>query len=183
MQRVLVIGPGGAGKSTFARRLGAATGLPVVHLDALYWRAGWQSMPKDEWLRTVDALLAADAWVMDGNYGGTMARRIAAADTVVFLDLPRAVCLWRAVGRRIRYHGRTRPDMADGCPERLEAEFLRWIWRYPRDKRPGVLRMLEAAAPTTRVVVLRTPRQVERFLAAAEAEGGPAAPRAVSSSG
>lgn len=165
MRRVLVIGSGGAGKSTFAREVGARTGLPVVHLDALFWRAGWTQTSKDEWLRTIDALLEGDAWVLDGNYGGTLERRIAAADTVVFLDLPRAVCLWRAVRRWMRYRGRSRPDMAEGCPEQLHREFVRWVWNYPRVQRPRVLKMLEAAPPGTRVVVLRSRREVSAFLA------------------
>ena len=164
MRRVLVIGSGGAGKSTFATRLGAATGLPVVHLDACYWRAGWDPTPADEWTRTVDALAAGDAWIMDGNYGGTLDRRLAACDTVVFLDLPRLLCMWRALRRAARYAGRTRPDMAPGCPERVTWEFLKWIWDYPRTRRPGVLRRLAALGADRRVVVLRSSREAERFL-------------------
>src|SRR5262245_11527403 len=106
MQRVLVIGSGGAGKSTFATRLGAATGLPVVHLDARYWRPGWVPTPKQEWTRAIDEISARDAWIMDGNYGGTLDRRLAACDTVLFLDLPRVVCLRRVLWRSLRYWGR-----------------------------------------------------------------------------
>nr|HEX4316038.1 DNA topology modulation protein [Kofleriaceae bacterium] len=164
MQRVLVIGSGGAGKSTFAKRLGAATGLPVVHLDACYWRAGWQAPPKADWVRTIDELAARAAWIMDGNYGGTLDRRLAACDTVVFLDLPRAVCLWRAVRRAARYWGRTRPDMAPGCPETLTWEFVHWIWTYPRLRRPDILRRLDALAATKQVVILGSTPAVERFL-------------------
>lgn len=166
MRRVLLIGSGGAGKSTVARRLGAATGLPVVHLDARFWRPGWTPTPRDEWRRTVATLVAGDAWVMDGNYGGTLDLRLAACDTVVFLDLPRLVCLRRVVARALRHAGRTRPDMAPDCPERLTLEFVRWVWRYPRRQRPAVLRRLAAAAEAgTRVVVLRSDAEVERFLA------------------
>lgn len=71
MRRVLVIGCGGAGKSTLARQLGEATGLPVIHLDAHYWRPGWVETPKETWRAAVDELIAADAWIMDGNYSGT----------------------------------------------------------------------------------------------------------------
>ena len=159
-----MIGSGGAGKSTFAARLGAVTGLPVVHLDACYWRAGWEPTPKDEWARAVDEIASRDAWIMDGNYGGTMERRLAACDTVVFLDLPRAICLWRVTRRALRYRGRSRPDMAPGCPERLTWEFARWVWDYPRRRRPGILARLDALAGAKRVVVLRSTREVERFL-------------------
>src|SRR5688572_26030956 len=142
MRRVLVIGSGGAGKSTLARQMGERLRLPVVHLDALYWGAGWTATPKDEWARTVARLIVADAWVMDGNYSGTLDLRIPAADTIVFLDFPRVVCLWRAVRRRLAFHRRTRPDIHPECPERLTWQFVDWIWNYPRKQRPRVLERL-----------------------------------------
>jgi adenylate kinase family enzyme len=112
----------------------------------------------------VDALLARDAWIMDGNYAGTLDRRLAACDTVVFLDLPRAVCLWRAVKRRIVYHRRSRPDMRAGCDERITRELVRWIWEYPKKRRPGVLARLRALRPDQRAVILRSTAEVEAFL-------------------
>jgi len=166
MRRVLVIGSGGAGKSTFAVALGRRAGLPVIHLDALYWRPGWVEAPPDEWRATVARAIAGEAWVMDGNYGGTLAERLAAADTAIFLDLPRTLCLARVVLRWLRHAGRTRPDMAPGCPEQLTWEFVRWIWSYPRDRRPDVLRRLAALPPSTQAIVLRSPREVSDFLAA-----------------
>lgn len=165
MRRVLVIGSGGAGKSTLAVRLGERLGLPVIHLDALYWRPGWVPTPPDEWDRRVAALGAGDAWVMDGNYGRTLDARLAACDAVVFLDLPRLLCAWRVVRRALRSYGRSRPDMAPGCPERFSLEFLRWVWDYPRSRRPDVLRKLAALDRGQRVVVLRSAAAVERFAA------------------
>ena len=164
MRRVLVIGSGGAGKSTFAARLGERTGLPVIHLDSLFWRAGWQETPRDVWAARVDELLKRDEWIMDGNYGGTLERRLEACDTVVFLDFPRALCLWRVLKRRARFRGRARPDMAEGCHERLTREFVRWIWTYPRERRPGVLKRLGELGGGRRVFVLRSPREAGRFL-------------------
>lgn len=165
MKRVLVIGSGGAGKSTLARRLADRTGLPLVHLDALYWMSGWRAPPKQEWARTVGHLVRQDAWVMDGNYGGTLDRRLAASDTVIFLDLSRWICLRRAVKRRIQFHRRSRPDRAEGCSEQLSWEFLRWIWNYPKEQRPRLLTKLGELAREKTIVVLRSPAEVERFLA------------------
>jgi len=164
MRRVLVIGPGGAGKSTFSARLAAITGLPLIHLDALYWKPGWVEPPKAEWASTVERLLREPAWVMDGNYGGTLETRLAAADTVIFLDLPRIVCLTRVVRRWIRFHGRSRPDMTPGCPERLSWEFLRWIWSYPEERRPKILQRLGTLRADQRAVVLTSTAAVEAFL-------------------
>jgi adenylate kinase family enzyme len=166
MQRVLVIGCGGAGKSTFAAQLAQRTGLPLVHLDREYWRAGWVEPPKDEWHARVDALVAGERWILDGNYGGTMERRLAACDTVVFLDASRWSCLWRVLARWLRHRGEARPDMAPGSHERMELSFLAWIFNYPERSRPKVLKRLAALQPGQRAVVLRSRREVEEFLVA-----------------
>jgi adenylate kinase family enzyme len=165
MKKVLVIGSGGAGKSTFSARLAARTGLPLIHLDSVYWRPGWVETPKDEWRQSVERLVAGDTWLMDGNFGGTLERRLAACDTVIFLDLPRTLCLWRVLVRRLRFRGRARPDMTPGCPERLTWEFLQWIWNYPSVQRPKLLARLEALRGEKTVVVLRSRREVGAFLA------------------
>lgn len=164
MKRIAIIGPGGAGKSTLARQIGEKTGLLVVHLDAHYWHEGWTETPKDVWEQTVRELAHGEAWVMDGNYGGTMDMRLAAADTIVFLDLPPLLCLVRVAWRQIRYWKRTRPDMGRGCPEKLDPTFLRWIWNYRRDRRPGILERMGQYAEGRRLVHLQTSAQVRRFL-------------------
>lgn len=166
MRRVLVIGSGGAGKSTFAAQLGERTGLPVIHLDSHFWGAGWQEPPRDEWAARVDELLGREEWIMDGNYSGTMGRRLAACDTVVFLDLPRVLCVWRVVVRSLRYFGRTRPDMAEGCKEQLTWEFVRWVWTYPRRRRAGVLKRLSELKEGQKAYVLRSRQEVRSFLEA-----------------
>ncbi len=161
----MIVGSGGAGKSTLARALGVRLEIPVIHLDAHFWKPGWVPTPNAEWLETQHELMQSEKWIMDGNYGGTMGARLALADTVIFLDLPRVLCLTRALQRRVQYHGRSRPDIAPGCPEKIDLEFLRWIWDFPRTKRPSILKKLEAQSNKgTRVIHLRSPRDVNRFL-------------------
>ncbi len=139
--------------------------LPLIHLDALYWQPGWTEMPKDQWRAVIDGLCERDAWVMDGNYGGTLYRRLSACDTVIFLDLPRSVCVWRTLKRRWQFRHHLRPDMGPGCPERLDWQFLRWVWNYRRDRRPGILAKLERlSADGKRVIILRSVADVDLFL-------------------
>ncbi len=157
-----MIGCGGAGKSTFSRQLSARTGLPVIHLDTLYWKPGWTPTPAEDWSRLVGELLSRDAWIMDGNYGGTMDLRLSSCDTVIFLDRSRLACLCGVLRRR--FQSRARPDQAAGCPERLSWEFLRWVWSYRRLRRPGILARLAAASSSRRVVILRSRREMGRFL-------------------
>jgi adenylate kinase family enzyme len=134
MQRVAIVGPGGAGKSTFARALGERTGIPVLHLDEYYWKPGWVETPREEWRRRQAELVAADRWIADGNYGGTFDARFVRADTVIVVARPRVACVSAAITRTARNHGK--PVQAEGCPERFDLEFYRWIWNYERDSRP-----------------------------------------------
>ncbi|THJ64008.1 adenylate kinase [Candidatus Frankia alpina] len=166
VQRVLVVGSGGAGKSTLARELARQSGLPAVHLDRHFWRPGWVATPVEEWRAVVASLVAKPAWVMDGNYGGTLDLRIPAAELIVFLDLPRRITIARVVRRWARWHGRNRPDAATGCPEKLDLAFLRWLWNYPRDGRARLLRALDTHGAAARVVRLCTAREVRLWLGA-----------------
>ena len=171
MRRVLVLGCPGAGKSTLARSLGEALSLPVVHLDKLWWKSGWVNRTEGEFDALLDAVLLGEEWVIDGNYLRTLPRRLERCDAVVLLDYPRRVCLLRALRRILTWRGRTRPDMAADCPERLDGEFVRWIWDFPRTQRPQALELLDGWTGELRV--FRSPRACAGFLAKLEREGQP----------
>ncbi len=165
MKKVLVIGPGGAGKSTLANRLGDLLEINVIHLDKIYWHAGWIETPKGEWQEKVEQLVKRDAWIMDGNYSGTLDIRFKACDTVIFLDLPRTICIWRVLKRVLTHRNKTRPDMAAGCAERFKLEFISWIWNYPNRSRPKIVRIIQSENREKNVVWLRTQSEVDNFLA------------------
>ena len=170
VKKVVVIGSSGAGKSVFSTRLGEITGLPVIHLDKHHWRSGWTEPPKDEWCRQVDELASGASWIIDGNFGGTMEMRLAKCDTAILLDLPRHVCTWRVMKRVIRYYGRTRPDLAPGCPERIDLQVIKWVWKFPKDTRPVVIERLSRVAGSVSVIRLTSTAQVEEFLASIKSE-------------
>lgn len=164
MQRILIIGSGGSGKSTLARELAQQKGLPVIHLDRHYWRDDWVEPAKAEWAAQIQELIAADAWVMDGNYGGTMDMRIERADTIIFLAMSRWLCLYRVIKRRLVFHNRSRPDMNPNCPEQLNLKFLLYLFYYPNSRKPAILQKLAHIQEDKTVVILQNRREVREFL-------------------
>jgi adenylate kinase family enzyme len=166
MKRVLILGCGGAGKSTLARRLGRLTALPVIHLDAHYWNRGWVATEPERWRERVKELAAGEAWIMDGNFASTFDIRIPRADTIIFLDLPRRVCLRSVLVRLICNLGRTRPDMAPGCKESIDREFVKWIWQFRTKVRPAILQTLQRCRDDGQQVQhFQSRAQVARFVA------------------
>ena len=163
MERVLILGSPGAGKTTFARRLAEHSGLPLVHLDKHFWQPGWVESSPDEWQRTVERLVQQPRWIMDGDYSRTLGLRLQRADTAFLLDTPRWLNMTRVMRRVAIGYGRTRPDLADGCPERLDWEFLQYVWNYPRKLRPRIAAMLEEYGG--KVVTFRSSREIDKYLA------------------
>ena len=164
MQRVAIVGICGAGKSTLARSLGHKLDLPVIHLDAYYWQSGWQETDSDTWQKIQQELIEGDRWIIDGNYGSTLDIRLAAADTIIWLDFNRYLCLWRVIKRYLQYPGKVRPDMAAGCPERLNWQFLQYVWNFSRLHRPKIVTKLAKYQTDKQIIVLRNPSQVLNLL-------------------
>ncbi|WP_244628315.1 adenylate kinase [Tardiphaga robiniae] len=164
LKRILIVGCPGAGKSTAARALSEITGLPVIHLDRHYWLPGWRMPDSDVWRTTVEALAAEPCWVMDGNYSGTLVSRLARADTLIHLDYSTGLCLWRVLRRATLGWGRVRADTGPGCPERFNAEFLRFVVNYRRNQRVRDMeRMADFAGEVHRFT---RPAELAAFIAA-----------------
>ena len=164
MERVMIIGCGGAGKSTLARKLGEKTGLPVVHLDQIWWAPGnWQHIEKPEFDEKLALELEKPRWILDGNFNRTIEARLEVCDTVIYLDYPRLVCLKNWLGRVVRNWGRHRPDMTEGCNEWFDPEFVKWIWNFNKNNRARYYALLNNAGDK-KVVILKSRRQAQKFL-------------------
>ena len=156
MRRVLVIGPCGSGKSTLARELAPRLGLPLVHMDQLGWQSGWVETEKADLRARINDIVARDAWLIEGNYGSTLGPRLDRADTVLYLDFPIRLCLRRLVTRIATNRGRSRPDMPEGCPERLDLAFLLYVMAWNRG--PGPRTEAAIAPHGHKVVRFKSPR-------------------------
>jgi adenylate kinase family enzyme len=166
VRRILILGNAGSGKSTLARALSAKLELPVLHLDTIFWKPGWVEARTEEYDARLRAFLEHDGWVIDGNNSRTMPLRFGLADVVIVLDLPLWVSLYRVLKRNFEYRGRSRPDITEGCDEKIDLEFLQWILiRYPKRNRPKNLALLEQARQAgKRAILLRSSMEVTAFL-------------------
>ncbi len=162
----MIIGPCGAGKSSASRVLAARLGLPLVHMDQLNWQPGWIDGGNERLRGLLAAEVAKDRWLIEGTYGSTLPMRIARADTIVYLDYPLPLCLWRLTKRIVGGYGRTRPDMPDNCPERFDPAFFLYVMGWNR----GPKRRLEQAirGHDDKVVRLKHPRALAHWLASVE---------------
>ena len=164
MERIMIIGCGGAGKSTLARQLGEKTGLPVVHLDKLFWKPGWVSLSREEFDLVHQEAISRERWIIDGNFDRTIPQRLSRCDTVLYLDFSRWACVMGVTKRVLTTYGTVREDMGEGCPERFDLEFLKWVWDFNKNKRQKNYRLLEEAEGVE-VIILKNRREVKRFLA------------------
>ena len=150
MNRVLIIGPCGSGKSTLARELAPRMGLPLIHMDQLGWQAGWAELRT----RLAEAV-AAERWMIEGNYGSVLPPRLERADTVIYLDFPIRLCLWRLIKRIVTNRGQSRPDMPEGCPERFDLAFFWYVMTW--NTGPRVRTEAHIAPYADKVIRLRSP--------------------------
>ncbi len=164
MERIMIIGCGGAGKSTLARQLGEKLNLPVVHLDQIWWAPGnWKHLEREEFDKLLKAEIEKPQWILDGNFNRTIELRLQACDTVVYLDFNRFICLSSWLKRVITNWGQTRADMTDGCVEWFDPEMAKWIWEFNRKNRKRYYELLVRAGDKN-VYILKNRRMVRKYL-------------------
>ena len=141
----MIVGSPGSGKSTMSKKLSEMLGIEVVHLDKLFWNPGWVESEKADFDRRLSEALEKDSWIADGNYSRTIPLRLERADTVILLNFPRIVCVFRALKRSAFGYGRVRSDMGEGCPERFDFEFLKYVWNFRKRNFQKVKSLVEQA--------------------------------------
>ncbi|MBX2805092.1 MAG: DNA topology modulation protein FlaR [Hyphomicrobiales bacterium] len=172
MKRIMIIGGAGSGKSTLARKVGDATGLPVIHIDKAYWKPGWKLRDVNETKQIVIEAARGEEWVFDGNNSSTFKDRADRADAIVFLDMPTWLRCCRVIYRSIVGYGRSRPDMADGCTERFDYKFYKWVAGYRvNGGRLRAFELIDAYAPRARIFHLRSRGDVRDFLDQFKSDG------------
>ncbi|AIF42647.1 DNA topology modulation protein [Virgibacillus sp. SK37] len=168
MKKIAIIGSGGSGKSTLATKLGHMLHLPVFHLDAIFWKPGWEPIEREELIKKSQRIIEQNAWIIDGNYSSTMDIRLQHADTVIFLHYKTSVCLYGIVKRRIQFHNKTRPDMGENCKEKLDWEFFQWVRDYNKTKAPAVYDRLSKLEEGKNIYVFKKRKDLNRFLRSVE---------------
>lgn len=164
-ERVLIIGCSGSGKSTLAQTLAALLRIPYISMDRdVFWLPGWQQRPRAEALDIVEKAVAQSQWIMDGTSPGTLPLRLPRTDLVLWMRPPRRISLCGAVSRAWRFWGKVRPEMADGCPERFNLEFLRYIWNFEKTESPEIEQKLADYGPNVSVLVVRSHAETQKLL-------------------
>lgn len=162
MERILIIGSNGAGKSTFSYRLASALELPLIHIDQIYWRGSWEVMPREEFEKAVLLEAQKPQWIIEGNNIGSLYQRLPYADAVIWFEFSPLLCVWNILKREFKYRNQVRPDMPDDCISCLSLKFLKEVWYFNRKNHERIEKQLREA--NIQPVHFTNYRQVEEFL-------------------
>jgi len=163
VERILVIGCPGSGKTRLAKLLGEKLRIPVTHLDQLWWTGQWENVSREEFDARLEAALEAEKWIIDGNYSRTMPIRLRYCDAIIYLDYSRWQCLAGMAQRILTNRGKSRPDMGGNCPEKFDPEFIKFIWNFNKNNRNLNYTWI-AQARHARTVILKNRKEAKAFL-------------------
>lgn len=158
LARVAIIGCPGSGKTTLSNSLQQILRRPVVHLDKVLWLPNWQMPSYEERVQIHSEIVNNENWIIDGMWKSHLVDRFKRATLVIFLDYKRGLCMRRAIKRRLKYGGKQREDIADGCLEKLDGYFLKYIWTFRKNVRPLIFQLVEQH-PEIKVITLTSPKQ------------------------
>ena len=172
MEKIVIIGSPGAGKSTLAQELGRLLNIKVVHLDRVFWQRGWKEKPRETRIDILQGLVCKKKWwIIEGTYLGSSKPRLEAADTIIFLDIPPLLCLWRIVMRHFKYNKCSRRDIPEGCTDRLSLINVLKVLAFPFRGRRELEEKLQRFPPE-KVLRLNSAKEVDNFLTQVELHAG-----------
>jgi shikimate kinase len=165
MKRIAIIGSSGAGKSTLAQELGSILHIDPIHLDRYFWKPGWKEKLKEDRVEILQDLVREKQWIIEGTYFTTSETRLKEADTIIFLDMPRLLCLWRVIKRYSSYrkHSQSRPDLPDGCPDKLGGLYCMKILLFRFFGHRTIDRKIKEVK-CAKIITLHSPKEVKSFL-------------------
>ncbi len=164
LKKILVIGCCGSGKSTFSKKLQSILKIEVIHLDQYYHKPNWEEPEEEEWEKTVNKLVKKPSWIMDGTYIESLDKRIEKCDTVIYLDYSILKCFFRVVKRVFADYGKKRSDMASGCKEEFDLEFLKYVLNFNSKNRNNILKRLKGLNENKQIHIFRNDKQADKFL-------------------
>ncbi len=164
MKRIAIVGCPGSGKTTVAFQMKAITGLPIEHLDYYYHQLKYGYYDdKEVWIKKAEVIIKKPKWIMDGNYSSTFEQRFKRADLIIFFDYPRWLTMYRVIKRRWQFNNKKRLEMPDDWVEKVDWEFLKYVWRFKGKSHSKITAALEKFSDTP-VVVLKNPSETENYL-------------------
>ncbi len=161
MKKIILIGCPGSGKTTLATKLGSKLNIPIHHLDKYFWKENRKHLTQEEFREVQDDLMATDTWILDGNFTKSIDNRIVNADTVIFLDFPKALSLFRYVKRYINHFGTVRNDMGGGNTDTLQWKFIKFVLTFPKEE---IYSMIKEYSGERKVYILKNQKEVDIFL-------------------
>jgi adenylate kinase family enzyme len=161
MQKIIIVGCPGSGKTTLANQLGKILDIPVHHLDKIFWKEGKKASHQDEFRKLVKELMKEDKWILDGNFKRSVEDRIEKADTVILFDFPKLIIIWRVFKRFFKHFNKVRPDMGGNNKERIEWLHFKYILTYPMKE---YLLKISLLSKDKNLFILKNPREVRVFL-------------------
>ena len=163
MNRIIIIGCPGSGKTTLARQLSHKLKLPLVHLDKIFWTGNWEHLSREEFDKLLLIELQKPQWVIDGNFNRSIPTRLQYCDTVIYLDFPQITCIISVLKRVIFSYGKTRPDMGGNCPEKFDLEFLKLIWNFNKEHKRNYYQTFKSIK-NKQVIILNSRKKVKDFI-------------------
>lgn len=166
MQKIIVIGNAGSGKTTFSKALSKKLNLPIVHLDKIFWCGKWHHISREKFDKILEEELGKESWIIDGNYDRTLPLRLKECDTVFYFDLPTVSCLWGATKRVFKHYGKTRDDMGGYCPEKFDKhkwELYISIIKFNKNNRKKYYEML-LQEKEKNVIIFKSRKEAKKFL-------------------